>query len=635
MRIIVIIITLTLSFNLSSQSLKDYLFPQPKQITIKPRQLTVTKGSFTSYHPKLLKQTLLLGHQLNQSGINSHLVAFPLEHSNTLINYEPTYLLNQQAYQLKIDSSRITIKAGSKSGFYYALLTLNQIGQFANDNGYWPCVEINDEPDFERRGVMLDISRDKVPTMKTMMDLIDQLSGWKINELQLYTEHTFAYAGHKEVWKDASPITAEEVQILDSYCKTRFIDLVPNQNSFGHMHRWLRHPRYSHLSELEKPGKTIWGMRSKNTLSPVEEGSLTLMQDLYAQLLPNFSSMYFNIGCDETVELGVGKSKQLCKQIGKGQVYLDYLLKLKNEVDGYGKTTQFWGDIILNHPELIEKLPKDMVALIWGYEANFPFEKNCQNFKEAGLDYYVCPGTSSWKTLIGRNKNAFDNLRNAAINGKKFDAKGYLITNWGDYGHWQPLSVSYPTFIYGAALSWNVDQNKNINIAHFTSMHAYHDKTGISGEVTLNLGNTYLLTGVLTDNSNIFHQLLQRNRYSVKTDRWLKQTTPEKLNAAQQYISGQIKKLNKANISSYDAAIVLKELNHAAQLAQHACKLGIAKHATSDGYFWSIPSDQQKELRIELEGLITRHREIWLLRNRMGGLDDSLKKMRNILKTYK
>ena len=96
---------------------------------------------------------------------------------------------------------------------------------------------------------MFDVTRDRVPTLQTLFDLVDLLAGLKLNQLQLYTEHTFAYRGHEVVWQDASPITGEEVLTLDAYCRERYVELVPNQNSFGHMHRWLKHEEYVHLAE--------------------------------------------------------------------------------------------------------------------------------------------------------------------------------------------------------------------------------------------------------------------------------------------------------------------------------------------------------------------------------------------------
>ncbi len=126
-------------------------------------------------------------------------------------------------------------------------------------DGQIPCLKIRDWPDFPTRGVMLDISRDKVYQMQTLYTLVNQLASWKINQLQLYTEHTFAYQGHERVWLNASPMTPEEIQNLDQYCKEKFIELVPNQNSFGHMSRWLKHPEYQHLAETTEPFRTPWG----------------------------------------------------------------------------------------------------------------------------------------------------------------------------------------------------------------------------------------------------------------------------------------------------------------------------------------------------------------------------------------
>src|SRR5438477_6364863 len=133
-----------------------------------------------------------------------------------------------QGYRLSVEADGITIISSDRAGAFYAEQTLAQLNrQFG---GSLPGVQIEDWPDFPVRGFMLDISRDKVPTMATLFALVDQLAELKINQLQLYTEHTFAYRGHEVVWKDASPMTAGEIRQLDAYCKARFIELVPNQN---------------------------------------------------------------------------------------------------------------------------------------------------------------------------------------------------------------------------------------------------------------------------------------------------------------------------------------------------------------------------------------------------------------------
>ena len=101
---------------------------------------------------------------------------------------------------------------------------------------------------FDVRGYMLDISRDRVPTVRTLRLIVDILARFRYNQFQLYTEHTFAYAGHEAVWEESDPLTAPEVAKLQAYCEMQGVELVPNQNTFGHMERWLTHPRYTGLA---------------------------------------------------------------------------------------------------------------------------------------------------------------------------------------------------------------------------------------------------------------------------------------------------------------------------------------------------------------------------------------------------
>ncbi len=219
-----------------------------------------------------------------------------------------------------------------------------------------PALRISDWPDFPNRGVMLDISRDRVPTMQTLLELVDLLASWKINQLQLYTEHTFAYRNHPEVWADASPMTGEEILALDAYCRERFIELVPNQNSFGHMTRWLTHDRYRPLAEAPDGCDTRWGHYDYPfSLCPIDPGSIELVRSIFDELLPHFTSRQFNVGCDETIDLGQVRSKEAVEKLGAGRVYLDFLLKIYREVRARGRTMQFWGDIIMEHPELVSR----------------------------------------------------------------------------------------------------------------------------------------------------------------------------------------------------------------------------------------------------------------------------------------
>jgi N-acetyl-beta-hexosaminidase len=162
-----------------------------------------------------------------------------------------------QAYQLTLTETAVHVVAATGAGLFYGVCTLVQLLSVYGDE--LPLGRVNDWPDMPKRGVMLDISRNRVPKMETLYDVIEMLAGWKVNQIQLYTEHTFAYRQHQVVWEKASPMTGEEILAVDAFCRERFIELVPNQNSFGHMHNWLKHEAYTHLAESPEGADTPWG----------------------------------------------------------------------------------------------------------------------------------------------------------------------------------------------------------------------------------------------------------------------------------------------------------------------------------------------------------------------------------------
>jgi len=235
------------------------------------------------------------------------------------------------------------------------------------------------------------------------------------------------------------------------------IDLVPNQNSFGHLRHFLEYPPLRPLAEVTKAWQLPWGqvVHWPFSLAPRHPGTMNFLRSLYDELLPYFHSRYFNSGCDETWDLGQGQSANLCERRGRGPVYLDFLRQIHQEVTRRGKND----DVLGRHHSAISRAdrpltPKNLIALNWGYEADHPFEKEALLFAKAGIPFYVCPGTSSWMTFIGRHDNACANLENAARIGLKHGAVGFLNTDWGDGGHPQPLAVSLIPYVIGAGLSW-------------------------------------------------------------------------------------------------------------------------------------------------------------------------------------
>ncbi len=534
-----------------------------------------------------------------------------------LLELAPACQPRPESYQLVISATGMVIQAADAAGAFHGAMTLRQILRQVAPGTSLPGLRIDDAPDFPNRGVMLDISRDKVPTVATLKSLIDLLGELKYNQLQLYTEHTFAYRNHQVVWQEASPLTAQDILELDQYCRERYIELVPNQNSFGHFERWLKHEPYAPLAE--SPNRPI-------TLSPVEPGAMALLDELYSELLPHFTSGQFNVGCDETWDLGEGKSKPNADARGKGRVYLEFLLRIHQLVNKHGRTMQFWGDIIMQHPELIPELPPGIIAMEWGYEANQPPAEECAEFQAAGVPFYVCPGSSSWNCLLGRTANAKGNLALAAKNGLQHGAIGYLVTDWGDNGHWQYLPVSYYGFAYGAAVSWAVEVNRELDMARALDVHVFKDRAGIMGQLAMELGDVHPQTGVLVPNSAILWWFLfdpnrdLNNSYGEKV-------TIEGLKKAEEYLRQRLPLLEQVKLDRSDGELIVEEYKNNIAMALHGARVGQARLAAPERDATKIDQATKDKLAQERQEIIERHKKLWLARNGEGGLKDSVAKL--------
>ena len=534
-----------------------------------------------------------------------------------------------QGYLLRVGGDGLRVLGADGAGVLHGAATLAQWFRLAaadpattagDRERRLGALQVEDWPDLPRRGVMLDVSRDKVPTLATLLALVDRLAGWKVNQLQLYLEHAFAYRGHEVVWRDASPLTAEDVRTLDARCRRLGIELVPNQNSFGHFHRWLVHEPYRRLAEVPEGLEHPFNPERHEpfSLCPLDPGALDLLADLYDQLLPNFTSRELNVGLDETFDLGKGRSAAAVAERGKVAVYLDYVREVHRLVSERGCRMQMWGDIVLEQPELIAQLPPDVIALEWGYEADHPFPDHLQRFAASGLDFMVCPGTSSWNSLAGRTENALLNLAAAATNARDTGAYGYLNTDWGDYGHLQPLSVSYLGFLAGAGFAWNVDTAAE-PLAHpwprLLDAHAFDAAAGADGGGTgaaaVALGDAYRRTGARQKNGTALfylvafaHQDLTQRRYAGMNEEALLETAA--------WVEATAAPLSRGGAASAEERLARPELAWVARLLAFACRLGVARlRAGREAPVPALPAGVRAELHAELAPLVAEHEPVW------------------------
>lgn len=627
--------SLSSSIGGESEWAEPFLLPAPKDLHLSggayrllPGKLILLNGPRPAEVRRAARRVqVALPQSLGDTWEVSASPAVPPDQVGLTLCLNPQRAFFEQGYELEIGSTGIRAEAGELPGLFYAACTLAQLLELYGEN--LPCLRIADWPDFAARGVMMDISRDKVPAMHTLYDLIDLLAGWKINQIQLYTEHTFAYRRHPQAWAQASPLTGQEIMDLDAYCQERFIELVPNQNSFGHLHRWLEQPAYAGLAEVLDGFDAPWGrIEGSFSLCPTDPSSLEFISGLYDELLPHFSSQMVNVGCDETFDLGQGRSKEACQQRGPGSVYLEFLTEIYRNLKARGRTMQFWGDIVTQHPELIPYLPRDLVALEWGYEWDHPFAENTARYAAAGIPFYVCPGTSSWCSLAGRTANALANLLSAAENGLKNGAAGYLITDWGDNGHWQFLPASWLGFAAGAAYAWALSANRDMDLPAALDRFAFRDRAGVMGRLAYDLGNVYNSLEIDWVHSSALFWILQRSLEEAGRHTKIERIPFEKVLAViEQASSG----LDEARMNRPDGDLVRDEYALTVRLMRHACRRGMMAVALAAS---QAPPANPAELDADMQEIITEFKRLWLARNRPGGLAESVARFEKARQDY-
>ncbi len=361
-----------------------------------------------------------------------------------------------QSYSLTISPKGIALVGADAAGVFYGLQTLLQIVRQCGAE--LPALKITDAPDYPVRGFYHDLTRGKVPTRATLFALVEKMAAAKLNQLQLYVEHTFAFQNHPDIWAGSDPLTADDILALDEHCARHHIELVPALSTFGHFYTALVAPRKQHLNEYALDGSALpfswWDRMGHYTLDCRNADAFALVAEMIRELRPLFRSKHFNLCCDETFDLGKGRNAAFAAKHGVGRLYVDFLKKLCGVVRAEGAVPMFWGDIVGNHPALVREVAADSIALDWDYSADLHDTKSAL-FKKAGRAFYVCPGCCGWDRWVNDLDTATANILGFAQRGRKTGAAGFLNTDWGDRGHINFLGNSHHGLLLGAAASWN------------------------------------------------------------------------------------------------------------------------------------------------------------------------------------
>ncbi|MGC2646971.1 MAG: beta-N-acetylhexosaminidase [Candidatus Sulfotelmatobacter sp.] len=397
--------------------------------------------------------------------------------------------IGDQGYLLYSDPLHLIVAANTGQGLFYGVQTLRQLLRADGHTLICPAVSIRDWPSMEWRGMQDDISRGPIPTEDYMKQQIRMLAAYKVNLFALYMEHVFDFASQPLVAPKEAALTPKEINSLVDYAKKLYVTILPEQQTFGHLHNMLKYEIYSDVAE--RPHGHV--------LTPTKQQSYEIIKAMYADLVPLFPGPFLHIGGDETFELGHGQTAALAAQEGLGRVYLDHIQKVSAILQPYHKQLMFWGDIAVKYPQLLSILPKDMIAVPWDYDAKPSYESIIKPYRDAGLRVVVAPGANNWNQVWPNLDVAYVNIRNFVRDGQKLGAMGMLNTTWNDDGE-SIYGMAWPALIFGAAAGWQANESDVDTFKNSYDWAFYRNNNSTFRDVIENLDRGHqALAGIKVD----------------------------------------------------------------------------------------------------------------------------------------
>lgn len=469
--LVLVWIALTSSAAISQEQHSDsniQLIPQPRQVTVKADAFRLSDATrivvadarseddrfAAEDFQRDLQETAKLTLKINKSGprhaiLMGSLDLAAIQKALPRFGITPPANLNDEGYVLAVNANEVLVAGKTVAGTFYGLQTLKQLVRGDGAAAFIPSVEIVDWPAMRWRGVSDDISRGPVPTVNYVKRQLRNFAAFKLNMHSFYMEQTLASSSNPLIGPAGGSLTPDEIRELVAYARRYHIELVPEQQTFGHLHKALKLEKYNELAE------TPYG----DVLSPQQPGSYKLIADWYRELNELFPGKFFHIGADETFELGEGQSREAAQARGVGAVYFEHLNRVREVLKPYDRRLMFWGDIALNHPDLIGSVPKDMIVMNWDYAPKGDYLPRMKPFKDAGLEQFVCPGVHNWNQIFPNLDASSKNIVNFVRDGQTAGALGMMNTSWDDDGE-SLFEMAWYGIVLGAAASW---QNKAVD----------------------------------------------------------------------------------------------------------------------------------------------------------------------------
>ena len=356
--------------------------------------------------------------------------------------------MESEGYVLVIGPHEAAIVGATGSGIFYGVQTFKQLLPLPGTPRVLSTGTVRDWPAMKYRGISDDLSRGPFPTLDFQKHQIRVFASFKINIYSPYFENTLFYPDAPLAASPGGALTPEQVKELVAYAREYHITVVPDQESFGHLHNVVKWELYQ--DEAETPHGYM--------LAPGPDGTLPLIKDWFADIAQEFPSPFIHIGADETFDLGMGRTHDAVAQQGYGTVYVAFLKQIHDALAPLNRRLLFWGDMGDANPDAVAGLPKDMIAVPWNYRAQADFGNLIQPFAKNGIETWVAPGDSNWNEVYPRDKTALWNIQGFIAAGQSLGSTGALTTVWNDDGEGL-FNMDWYGVLFGAVAAWQPGQS--------------------------------------------------------------------------------------------------------------------------------------------------------------------------------
>jgi len=364
------------------------------------------------------------------------------------------------AYVLRMNGGKILIggqtDAHTGEAEFDALMTLAQLPERQGSRWVLPCVAINDAPVMRWRIVSDDVSRGPFPTMDYAKERIRTLASLKINGWSPYMEQVFDDPRHPFVaWPNSW--TAAQLHELAVYARRFHVTLIPEQQTFAHMHESLKWEQLAPLAEL--PHGYLLAESDPATyayLEPLVKGALAATRPV----------PFMHLGADEPIDLGRGRTPRT------PQAFAEHVKRVAAFVAGSGARPMIWDDAIQQDHSILALLPTDVVVVTFHYGVEKTYKPYIDTIANAGFDQMIAPGAANWNEIYPDLATSYANV--ARFAGEAKGTRGMLgmfMTVWHDDGE-TLFEATWPSVAYAAATAW---QSKPVDDAtwHRTFARAF------------------------------------------------------------------------------------------------------------------------------------------------------------------